>query len=148
VVLFLIIIYFVKIIRLTILFVHIDSSSEESDDGQRIYSQLFTVSERVNRECVRINSALYKLPTCHGPALTQKMKSKAKQTYQAAEFSMITRTLANSIEQYTLHPHPDSLKFVVDNLLVKYQNLIMDKEYSIQTNVSRLCTQLCILCNC
>jgi hypothetical protein len=76
------------------------------------------------------------------------MKSKAKQTYQAAEFSMITRTLANSIEQYTLHPHPDSLKFVVDNLLVKYQNLIMDKEYSIQTNVSRLCTQLCILCNC
>lgn len=53
---------------------------------------------------------------------------------------MITRTLANSIEEYTLHPHPDSLKFVVDNLFVKYPNLIMDKEDSIQTNVSILHT--------
>jgi len=76
------------------------------------------------------------------------MNSKAKETYQAAEFSMITRTLANSIEEYTLHPHPDSLKFVVDSLLVKYPNLIMDKEDSIQTNVSMLCTQICILFNC
>jgi hypothetical protein len=76
------------------------------------------------------------------------MNSKAKETYQAAEFSMITRTLANSIEEYTLHPHPDSLKFVVDSLLVKYPNLIMDKEDSIQTKVSMLCTQICILFNC
>ncbi len=99
------------------------------------------------RKCVRLNSASYQLPTCYDTALTQKMNSKQK-NYQAAEFSMITRTLANSIEEYTLHPHPDSLKFVVDSLLVKYPNLIMDKEDSIQTNISILNTQLCILCNC
>ncbi len=121
---------------------YLDSSSEESDDGQRIYSQLIPVSERVDRGYERLNSSTYKLPTCYGTALTQKMNSKEKQSYQPSDFSSITRTLATSIEEQTLHPHPDSVKYVVDSLLKKYPNLIMDSEDSSQTNVSILCTQL------
>ncbi|KZR98284.1 Uncharacterized protein APZ42_006368, partial [Daphnia magna] len=54
------------------------------------------------------------------------------------EYKAVYRTLADSIEIQTLHPHPDSIRFVVDTTLARFQNLIIDKKDKTATNVCYL----------
>ncbi|KZR99964.1 Uncharacterized protein APZ42_003945, partial [Daphnia magna] len=51
------------------------------------------------------------------------------------EYKAVYRTLADSIEIQTLHPHPDSIRFVVDTTLARFQNLIIDKKDQTATNI-------------
>ncbi len=118
---------------------NLDGESQQVDDsdGQRIFTQVFPIVDRHDREYVRLNSATYKLPTFFGTQSTEKMND-IKQSLTSKDYLAIYRILANSIEEHTLHPHPDSIRFVVDRMLSKYSNLILDKKDSIATNVSML----------
>jgi hypothetical protein len=118
---------------------NLDSESQQVDDsdGQRIFTQVFLIVDRQDREYVRLNSATYKFPTFFGTQLTEKMND-TKQSLKSKDYLAIYRILANSIEEHTLHPHPDPIRFVVDRMLSNYPNLIVDKKNSIATNVSML----------
>ncbi|KZS19698.1 Uncharacterized protein APZ42_013785 [Daphnia magna] len=85
--------------------------------------------EHKNKEYCRIDTSAYKLPTFFGTVLTKKMND-SKPLLSENEYKAIYRTSADSIETQTLHPHPNSIRFVA----AKFPNLIIDKKDSALTN--------------
>jgi hypothetical protein len=103
-------------------------------NAQEIYSQIFPLSERNDKGYRRLDTKKYKVPSFFGTALTEKMKH-AKTLLSENEYKAVYRTLADSIEIQTLHPHPDSIRFVVDTTLARFPNLIIDKKDQTATHV-------------
>jgi hypothetical protein len=103
-------------------------------NAQEIYSQIFPLSEHNDKGYRRLDTKRYKVPSFFGTTLTKKMKN-AKTLLSKNEYKAVYRTLADSIEIQTLHPHPDSIRFVVDTTLVRFPNLIIDKKTKTATNV-------------
>lgn len=60
---------------------------------------------------------------------------KEKIVLSPNEYKAIYRILADSIEVFTVHSHPESVRFVVDSALSKYRSLDIDKNDSVDTNV-------------
>ncbi|KAK4006398.1 hypothetical protein OUZ56_011552 [Daphnia magna] len=112
---------------------HVPSDSDEEVNAQEINSQIFPLSERNDKGYRRLDTKRYKMPSFFGTALTEKMKN-AKTLLSENEYKAVYRTLADSIEIQTLHPHPDSIRFVVDTTLTRFQNLIIDKKDKTATN--------------
>lgn len=50
------------------------------------------------------------------------------ETISSKEYSSISRTFQSAIEPFTLHPNPDSIRFVVGKLFFKFSVLVIDQE--------------------
>jgi len=61
-----------------------------------------------------------------------------KETISSKEYSSISKTLTSASEPFTLHPHPDSIRFVVEKLLSKFPVLVIEQENETTTMVKSL----------
>ena len=55
------------------------------------------------------------------------MALQKKTPLASKDYSFICRILSRSIEEFTLHPHPDSVKFVVTKFLDKYPSAVINE---------------------
>lgn len=63
-------------------------------------------------------------------------KLSNKQGLDKDDISSVCRTLCDSVEVHTIHPHPYSLKFALTQLFRKYPSLILDPSNESSTFVS------------
>ena len=73
-----------------------------------------------------IDTRKYRLPTRFGMKIDEKMERKIP--LESNEISAVCREVARSIEHQckTVHPHAQSITFIVNKLLVKYPSLVID----------------------
>ena len=64
-----------------------------------------------------------------------KVKEEPYLVFSSTQYNSICRVLASKIEEITIHPHPESVRFVVDKLLAKFPVLIIDKKKAPLTTV-------------
>ena len=86
---------------------------------------------------IQIDTSKYRLPTSFHYLLDEKLAKK--RPLDKKDYSSVARGLSKSIEEITIHPHTDSLRFVVNKFLNKYENAVVNS-YS-DTSV-RLCLNL------
>ncbi len=55
-------------------------------------------------------------------------------------FSSICRKLSDLVEETTIHPHPESLRFIVEKLLAKFPILIVDKKNQLRQQYEKVIT--------
>lgn len=96
---------------------------------------MWPVAERKGHEYVYLNTDKFQLPKRYGFVVDEKIKKKG--TFVKEDCSAICRTLAISIEEFTIHPHPDSIRFVVEELIAKYPVIVIEEENKISTIVSK-----------
>ncbi|KZR98141.1 Uncharacterized protein APZ42_006573 [Daphnia magna] len=123
----------VGLMKVNVVVIIFFTDSDEEVNAQEIYSQIFPLSERNDKGYRRLDTKRYKVPSFFGTDLTEKMKN-AKTLLSENEYKAVYRKLADSIEIQTLHPHPDSIRFVVDTTLARFQNHILDKKEQTATN--------------
>lgn len=60
-----------------------------------------------------------------GYITTNKLEEKIH--FHANEYLAISRKLGDSIETYTLHPHPDSVRCIASGFLLKYPGVALNE---------------------
>ncbi|KAK4007161.1 hypothetical protein OUZ56_012323 [Daphnia magna] len=93
---------------------------------------IFPDSQESGASSVRNSTAIFEDIMKAKHSMMMKVK-----TLTNTEYLAIYRILADSIEERTIHPHPDSIRYVVDRVLTKFPHLILDKNDSLATNRSK-----------
>lgn len=114
-------------------------TNAEDGDKTLSHSQVVPNSEPVNKQRkfshVMIDTSKYQLPNFFGTKIDYKIEKKIP--LESNEISSLCRELARSIEHQfkTVHPHSQSINYVVNKLLMKYPSLIIDELMGNETNV-------------
>lgn len=113
---------------------------ESSDDepAQNIRQRVVVkknCQENITFQHVHIDTATFKLPRYFGGTLDSKLKNK--QVLVKKDLSSVCRELSRSIrETGTNHPHPDSIRFVVDKFINRYPAVVFNEKDITTTSVS------------
>lgn len=109
----------------------------EETVGDDVFRQVWSVSESKRPDYVHLNTGNFKLPMCYGTIIDDMLNGKKgpNPDFTNNHFSAICRKLSDLVEETTIHPHPESLRFIVEKLLAKFPILIVDKKNQTSTIV-------------
>lgn len=114
----------------------LDITDDDIDEEERSFGEVWPVSE-INKkfEHKTLDMTNFKLPNHFGFTIDNKLK-KSSASFDNNDYNSICRILANSIEEFTIHPDPNSIRFLVGQLIGKYPAIVIDEENKVTTLVS------------
>jgi hypothetical protein len=104
----------------------LDETVDEINEEEQVLKELWPVSERTRFQHQTLNMKEFKPPNCYGFTIDNKLKNISA-SLDNNDYNSICRILAKSIEELTIHPDPNSIRLVVDQLIAKYPAIIIDK---------------------